>query len=141
MRKIYVGGTFDMFHAGHKELLDDARKIVGLEGKIIVAVNSDEFVKQYKGITPAWDEANRGWAIQDYLRGTNHLIYIVSYHQQADLLSQTQPDFVLHGTDWTGPDLAKNFGVDYDWFTERGILFVYTDRRAGVSSTQLREKL
>ena len=140
MRKIYIGGTFDYVHEGHRELFEDAKKIAGLEGMIVLAVNSDEFVQRYKGLTPTMPAKARLYHACEALGNYPHEAYVVNHDDQRRLLERVRPDFVIHGTDWTGEGLARNFGVDYKWFTDRDILFVYTDRRAGVSSTDLRNK-
>lgn len=41
---VYVGGTFDLFHAGHVELLRRACA----HGPVVVSVNTDAFVERYK---------------------------------------------------------------------------------------------
>ena len=55
VKKIYIGGTFDLFHYGHvnvfknlKYHLDKESRSVGALSKVIVAVNSDDFAKYYK---------------------------------------------------------------------------------------------
>ena len=45
MITVYVIGVFDLFHRGHIELLKRAK---GLGDKLIVAINSDEMVADYK---------------------------------------------------------------------------------------------
>ena len=44
MKRVLVYGTFDLFHYGHLELLRKAKELSN-NGKLIVAVNSDSYIK------------------------------------------------------------------------------------------------
>ena len=48
MNIIYTGGTFDLFHSGHVNLLKRCREVAGQEGKVVVALNTDDFIFQFK---------------------------------------------------------------------------------------------
>lgn len=144
LRKIYIGGTFDGMHEGHKELFADARKIIN-DGLIIIAINSDSFFKKYKpNVKLMFNQDKRIEMIEKELIITNNKPYdinLVNYEDQISNIEKHNPDFILHGTDWMGESLANNFGVNYKWFSDRNILFVYTDRRSKISSTDIRKKI
>ena len=48
---VYTGGTFDLLHAGHVKFLRRCAEF----GRVVVALNTDEFVEQYKGRKPIMD--------------------------------------------------------------------------------------
>ena len=43
---LYTGGTFDLFHYGHVNFLRQCNRLCS---NVVVALNTDEFVTQYKG--------------------------------------------------------------------------------------------
>ena len=49
---VYTGGTFDILHRGHINLLKACKKISGYEGKVVVGLNTDDFIERYKGEAP-----------------------------------------------------------------------------------------
>lgn len=42
-KNVITYGTFDLFHIGHLHLLERCKKLCGREGKLFVAVSSDDF--------------------------------------------------------------------------------------------------
>lgn len=154
-KTIYIGLTGDLFHDGHKELILDAHKLWDSNIKIIVAVNSDEFVKFFKLKTPINNENERLYDVNKYLFElleagliTDYTTFIMPNHDaQKALLDSIRPDFILHGTGWDGVNkefnrtIYEQYGVTPEWCEDKGILFVYTDRRSGVSTTKLREEM
>lgn len=138
-RTIYIGGSFDLFHFGHKRLLLNARRIVGDKGLVVVAVNGDEFFFSYKNFYPSQIEAIRVQQIRN--SGLADVVFpMKAFKDQKEHLERYKPDLVLHGTDWTGEALYSQFGVTKEWLDERGILFVYVDRTPEISSSKLREE-
>ncbi len=74
MNKIlYTGGTFDVFHYGHMNFLKQCAKI---SDKVIVSLNTDEFITQYKGKPPVmnYDERKRNRTV---------------FHWQEELIAPT----------------------------------------------------
>jgi cytidyltransferase-like protein len=50
--RVYTGGTFDLFHAGHVKFLKRCQEIAGIAGGVTVSLNTDEFIYEYKKVKP-----------------------------------------------------------------------------------------
>lgn len=48
MKTVLTVGVFDLLHYGHFELFRCAKELSGKNGKLIVAVQEDEYVTKYK---------------------------------------------------------------------------------------------
>jgi FAD synthetase len=58
MRRIMVFGTFDMLHAGHLDLFQQARALA--EGpQLIVSIARDSVARRFKGVAPKKSELQR----------------------------------------------------------------------------------
>jgi cytidyltransferase-like protein len=142
MSIVYVGGTFDCFHEGHSELLDVAIRVAGVDGTVIVAVNSDSFVQRHKGIVLQDNQTVRVTNVKRFTNGSVATVTCVLLNddeQQLSYLDTFCPDFVLHGEDWSGKALCERYHMTYEWLNSRGITLLFTPRTTGQSSTRLRE--
>lgn len=142
MSVVYTGGTFDLFHIGHVQLLAACRKIAGPDGKVIVAVNEDEFVEHFKGIKPTLSLNDR----MDVVRACRHVDRVVPNFGWSDskvvIEGEGPIDFIAIGDDWAPPkDYYSQMGFTKEWLNENQITLVYVDRNTGMSSTTIRERL
>ena len=133
---IYTGGTFDVMHIGHLELLRECARY----GLVIVALNTDAFVKRYKGVE-----------VQPYnVRKSNLIkspyVYMVVKNigdeDSKKTIESLEEDIcaIAHGTDWTGDSLYKQMGLTQEWLNDRMISMLYIPRTTGQSSTKIRNK-
>ena len=58
----YTQGVFDMFHIGHLRLINHAKEQCEF---LIVGVNSDKLVEQYKKKTPIINELDRSEIVRN----------------------------------------------------------------------------
>lgn len=134
MKKYKVGytqGVYDMFHIGHLNLLNNARDLCE---HLIVGVNSDELVTQYKHKLPVIPEEERRLIVAN-IKAVD-ACEIVDTLDKVENYKRFHYDAVFIGDDWKGnarwtqteKDLAP-FGVDV----------VYLPHTKGVCSTDLRK--
>lgn len=128
----YTQGTFDMFHIGHLNLLHQAKELCD---SLIVGVNADQLVSEYKHKIPVVNE-NARMAIVGELRCVDKVVL-------CDTLSKTEAwqrlhfDAVFIGSDWKGNDRWQQTERD---LKPLGAEVVYLQHTEGISSTLLREK-
>ncbi len=134
MKKYKVGytqGVYDMFHIGHLNLLNNARNLCE---HLIVGVNSDELVTQYKHKLPVIPEEERRLIVAN-IKAVD-ACEIVDTLDKVENYKRFHYDAVFIGDDWKGnarwtqteKDLAP-YGVDV----------VYLPHTKGVCSTELRK--
>lgn len=142
MSTVYTGGTFDVFHVGHVELLRACRKLAGPDGRVAVGVNTDEFVMRYKDRHTINTLAER-LRLVAACRYVDEAIVNVGDEDSKQVIEQVKPNVVAIGIDWASRDYHKQMGFTPAWLDERDITLVYIAHGAShnVSSTQIRVRL
>lgn len=136
-------GTFDLLHPGHVELFADCRRLVGPEGRVVVGVNSDDFVKRYRGAEPVM----LCWQRMQLVAALRNVDAVVVNHQHdstvRSLLGQLDfGDYLVIGSDWLERDYLGQIGVTVGELAAAHIALVYSPRRSGgPSSTELKRRL
>lgn len=141
--RIYIGGSFDLLHLGHIELFRDAADRAGPWGKVIVAVNTDEFYKQYRGYEPMFDVHERMTMVRA-IRYVDQVIVNTGGADSKPSLSfafEAQGGILLAGSDWEDKDYHSQLGVTDEWLTKNNITIQYHKRQPGVSSTIIKAAL
>lgn len=134
--RIYTGGTFDLFHAGHVSFL----KQCALFGEVTVALNTDEFIKEYKGKPPVMSYAEREAVLLDSRSVTN----VVPNKDGADskpTILEVSPDIIAIGSDWARKDYYSQMGFTQDWLDAYDIMLLYIPYTEGISSTEVKRRL
>ena len=128
----YTQGTFDMFHIGHLNLLHQASALCDC---LIVGVNTDRLVKEYKHKQPVVNERDRA-AIVGELRCVDRVV-LCNTLSKTDAWQRLHFDAIFIGNDWKGNERWKQTERDLQPLGAEVIYLRYTE---GVSSTLLREK-
>ena len=106
-RIILANGAFDLLHVGHVRYLRGAK---ALDGKLVVAVNSDESVRTLKGegrpIMPEAERAEIVAALAD--------VDAVTVFPEPDvrtIIREIRPDIQAKGTDYTAESVPERDAV------------------------------
>lgn len=139
--RVYTGGTFDLFHVGHLNLLKRCHEIAGWTGQVIVSLNTDEFVYKYKGKNPVIPYEDR----KAILESCKYVDLVMENYGQEDskqsiLLAQLI-DVIAIGSDWARKDYYKQMNFDQDWLDSQRISLIYIPYTSGISSTKIKEKI
>jgi len=129
----FTQGTFDLFHRGHLNLLEQAKKRCKY---LIVGVNSDQLVEQYKGNKPIIPDQDRA-AIVAALKVVDQVV-ITETLDKLDALDKYHFNAIFIGDDWATSPRWRKTGQE---LAERGVPLVYLHYTQGVSTTILRTKL
>ena len=133
MKKYKVGftqGTYDMFHIGHLNLINHAKEYCDY---LIVGVNSDALVEEYKNKTPVIKEEERAEIVRN-LKAVDKVV-ITTTLDKLNAHDLYHYDAIFIGDDWKGNPRWEQTGID---LKERGADLVFLPHTAGVSSTGLR---
>ena len=134
MKKYKVGytqGVYDMFHIGHLNLLNNARDLCE---HLIVGVNSDELVTQYKHKLPVIPEEERRLIVAN-IKAVD-ACEIVDTLDKVENYKRFHYDAVFIGDDWKGNARWTQTEKDLGPF---GVDVVYLPHTKGVCSTELRK--
>jgi D-beta-D-heptose 7-phosphate kinase/D-beta-D-heptose 1-phosphate adenosyltransferase len=131
-RVAFTNGCFDVLHAGHVQYLQEARAQADL---LIVAINSDESVRQLKGpgrpINPLAARAQ-------VLAGLEavDLVTVFADPTPIELIQAIRPDVLVKGADYRHHEV-----VGAEFVESYGGRVHLADLCAGFSTTRLLEKL
>jgi glycerol-3-phosphate cytidylyltransferase-like family protein len=113
--------------------------MAGPSGQLVVAVNTDSFMSEYKRV-PARTQQER----VDDIIATGLADEVILWHgpekQDEQILSQN-PDVYVASFDWVDRDLARQLRISsLSWIDEQGISLLYIHRTPGISTTLLINK-
>ncbi|MBQ8912691.1 MAG: adenylyltransferase/cytidyltransferase family protein [Lachnospiraceae bacterium] len=133
MKKYKVGytqGVYDMFHIGHLNLINHAKEYCDY---LIVGVNSDRLVAEYKHKKTVINETERAEIVKN-IKAVDDVI-IADTLDKEETLSKIHYDAIFIGDDWKGSD---RWNATEEALAKHGVDVVYLQHTDGISSTILR---
>lgn len=129
----YTQGVYDMFHIGHLNLLLQAKELCDF---LIVGINSDQLVNNYKNKSPIICDKDRARIVEN-IRCVDKVI-IVDTLEKKEIYKKTKFDAIFIGSDWKGNDRWKKTELE---FKNIGVDVVYLKHTDGISTSLIRRNL
>lgn len=129
---VFTGGTWDLFHAGHLNVLKKSKKLGDI---LIVGISTNKLIKQYKGTNPVLTYNQRKAIIKE-LKCVDVVVKQNNIFDVEQFLALKGDIFVV-GNDWKGKE-DKVTGLK--WLKDNGYLR-YVPYTKGLSSSMIKEKI
>lgn len=126
----YTQGVYDMFHVGHLNLLNNAKACCD---HLIVGVNSDELVQQYKHKTPVINEEERKLIVEN-IKAVDEVLIADTLDKKA-MLEKLHFEAVFIGDDWKDNPRWQATKAELSHY---GVDVVFLPHTDGITSTILR---
>lgn len=129
----YTQGTYDLFHKGHLNLIENAKKECDY---LIVGINSDRLVKEYKNKTPFYSEEDR-LSIVSALKAVDEVVLCDTLDKMASW-NRFHFHKIFIGDDWKGNPRWEQTAKELKKIDVETIFLPHTD---GISSTIIQQKI
>ena len=126
----YTQGVYDMFHRGHLNILNRAKEQCET---LIVGVNSDALVKEYKQKTPVIGQEDRLEIVKN-IKAVDGVVLADTLDKLA-MHERVPFDAVFIGSDWQG---SPRWEATQKQLADIGVDVVFLPHTEGITSTILR---
>lgn len=134
MKTALTVGVFDLFHYGHLGLFRRAKEAAGQNGKLIVAIQDDNFVRKYKPDTVLIYPFEVRKKLIKSLRFVDE---VISYQDVDTIVQNVKFDIFVVGGDQTHTGFMR--AIEY--CQKNGIEVVRLPRTEGISTSELKERI
>jgi glycerol-3-phosphate cytidylyltransferase len=134
---LYTGGTFDLLHYGHMNFLKQCSKI---SDRVIVSLNTDEFIFKYKNKYPIMTYNERKRSLEG-IRYVDEVIPNIGGEDSKPAILSVHPNIVAIGDDWAKKDYFAQMNFTQDWLDEHDIVLVYLSYTKGISTTDIKKRI
>lgn len=134
---LYTGGTYDIFHYGHTNFL---KQCAMLSDEVVVALNTDEFIMQFKGVAPIMTYKEREKSLLN-CPFVDRVIPNLSGQDSKPTILNVRPNIVAIGDDWAHKNYYKQMSFTQQWLEENKIVLVYIPYTRGISSSEIKNRI
>lgn len=133
-------GTFDCFHRGHLRLLKKCL-VLSITGNLTVGLNTDSFIKRYKGKPPVFSYKERKAMINEFYNYISVVPNNQSRGNAKKVILDSEADLIVIGSDWARKDYVKQLGIDWNWLDRHNIGVCYFNYTYNISTTEIKKRI
>ena len=122
------------------DLFKWCRILAGENGKVIVSLNTDEFIAEFKGKPPIMSYQERK-AVIEAIRYVDEVIPNEGGVDSKISILKVKPDMLVVGSDWLKKDYCKQMGFTPEWLEQQHIALTYIPRYIQISTTQIKQRI
>lgn len=116
--------------------------MAGASGRVVVALNTDEFIERFKNKRPVMSYAEREAVLQACRFIDDVVPNIGEEDSKKTIMAYGLVDIVAIGSDWAPPrDYYAQMNFTPEWLSSQGITLVYVDRNTGMSTTLIKNRM
>lgn len=138
MPNVLTIGTFDVLHEDHCWLFEFCKRIA-MDDKLLVAVNTDDFVREHKG------EPIQNWKTRATVVSQNQYVDDVrSFSGNTDLndlLFFFNIRLLAVGSDWFDKNYLDRMNLTWDYLFNKQVGLLYVPSPQRVHSEEYRKKM
>jgi len=114
MKTVFINGTFDVLHRGHLMLFNYAKS---LGNYLIVSIDTDERVKEKKGLTRPINPLQDRIFMLENLKPIDEVRSFGTDLELENLVEYYNPDIMIVGSDWKGkPVIGSQHAKELKFF-------------------------
>ena len=136
MKVLYTGGTFDLFHYGHINFLSKCKNVAD---KVVVALNTDEFVSEFKK-SPIMNYEERRLSLS-YCQYVDEIVPHAFGKDSKPTILSVKPDIIAVGDDWAHKDYYQQMSFTQDWLAQNSMTLIYIPYTKGISTSEIKARI
>ncbi len=96
--RVLAAGKFDLLHLGHLAYLEQARKLAGENGELIVVVALDKTIERSRGVPPVFPQEQRRKIVES-LKIVDRAVLGFDTDDHTEIVAHLRPDIIALGYD------------------------------------------
>lgn len=139
--RVITLGTFDLLHSGHIKLFKRCRELAG-KSEVIVGLNTDTFIYNYKGKLPIMSYDERKEMIEEI-----DIVDLVIPNDQTakgssslKTILECGANLIVIGSDWLSKDYLGQLGISIKDLEANSLSLCYVPYTKNISTSEIKRR-